>query len=77
MEVASSNPVTVPCFFSFMFLFYICIYLQIQSFECNSLSFPNHLMTTNNAYPTELMHSVSSRICLFVFDNAPFDGHFV
>ena len=27
--------------------------------------------------PIELMHSVASRICVFVFDNVPFDGHFV
>ena len=35
------------------------------------------LMTLTNAYPIELMHSVASRICVFVFDNVPFDGHFV
>ena len=25
----------------------------------------------------ELMHSVTSHICVFVFDNVPFVGHFV
>ena len=35
------------------------------------------LKTANNAYPIELMHSVASRVCVFVFDNVPFDVHFV
>ena len=35
------------------------------------------LMTEKNAYLIELMHSVASRICVFVFDNVLFDGHFV
>ena len=34
-------------------------------------------MTTNSPYPIELMHSVASRICIFMFANAPFKGHFV
>ena len=33
-------------------------------------------MTANNAYHFELMHLVASRICVFVFDNVSFDGHF-
>ena len=28
------------------------------------------LMIASNAYPIELMHSVASHICVFVFDNA-------
>ena len=35
------------------------------------------LMTANNVYHIELMHSVASRISVFVFDNVPFDEHFV
>ena len=35
------------------------------------------IMTANNAYPIELMHSVAYRICVIVVDNVPFDGHFV
>ena len=68
MEGASSNPVTVPYVFLFFFRFYNLINLFIYRY--NSLSFPNYifrliniaLMTANNAYPIELMHSVVSRI---------------
>ena len=28
-------------------------------------------------FNAELMHSLASRICNFVFDNVPFNGHFV
>ena len=34
------------------------------------------LMTEKNAYHIELMHSVASRICVFVFDNVLFDFSF-
>ena len=35
------------------------------------------LMTANSTYPIELMHSVACRMCIFVFANVPFKGHFV
>ena len=80
IQVASSNPVTVPCFFFSILYFYQFIYIFKDIIH-------NHLQTiwvaenrfndTNNAYPIELMRSVASRICIFVFDNVPFDGHFV
>ena len=85
MEVASSNPVTPPCvfFFVFVFRFYIFmnkfIYLKIKFIIISKPFWLLNiaLMTANDAYPIELMHSVASRICVFVFDNVQFDGHFV
>ena len=32
-------------------------------------------MTANNAYPIELVHSVASHICVFMFDNVSFHEH--
>ena len=75
IEVTSSNPVTVPCFFlDFIFLsIYLKIYFIIISKPFGLLNIA--LMAANNAYPIEVMHSVESRICVFVFDNVLFDGH--
>ena len=68
MEGASSNPVTVPCFsFSFFFFFRFYIFINLFFFRFIIISKPFRLinialMTANNAYPIELMHSVVSRI---------------
>ena len=86
MEVASLNPVTMPHFIIFFFRYYIFINLSIHRYNCLNI-IHNHFQTiwvavyrfngSNNTYPIELTHSVASRICVFVFNNVPFDGHFV
>ena len=81
-EGASSNPITVPCvvfFFRFFFDFICFIILFIYRYHYHFKPFRLinfALMTANNAYPIESMHSVVSHI-RSVFDNVPFDGHFV
>ena len=72
------EPVTgaVSCFSSGFFYFdffrVFCLFIDI---------FHNHLQAIWAAEyffnPIELMHSVASCICVFVFDNVLFDGHFV
>ena len=74
IEVASSNPVTLPFYFhQFIYLFIDIIHNHFQSIWVAEYRSND----SNNAYPIALMHSVSSRICVFVFDNVPFNGHFV
>ena len=81
IEVASSNPITVPCFCRgfFRYFFNLFIYLKIKviiiSKPFGLLNIA--LMKANIAYLIELMNSVASRICVFVFDNIPFDGQFI
>ena len=83
--VARSNPVTLTCFFVVVFFhsilyFYKFIYLFIDIVHSHSktLGLLNiALMKANHALPIELMLSVASHIRVFVFDNVPFDGHFV
>ena len=77
-----SNPVTVPCFLRFYIFINLFTYLHVFKDLFIIISKPVGLlnialMTKNNAYPIGLMHLVASSICVFVFDNVPFDGHFV
>ena len=68
LVVLSSSPVNAAFFLNFQ------LYIFINLFIYFSIA----LMTANNANPIELMHSVASRTeCVIVFDNVPFDGHFV
>ena len=66
------------CYFPFYIFINLFIYLNNFIIISKPFGLLNiALMTANNAYPIELMHSVASRICVIVFDNVPFDGHFV
>ena len=61
-----------------VYSFYILINLFIDIIHNHYQTILNiALMTEKDAYPIELMHSVASRICVFVFVNVPFEGHFV
>ena len=62
------------CFFPIIY-FYQFIYLFKDIFQNNFQTIT--LTTQNNKYPIEVIHSVASRICVFVYDNVPFDEHFV
>ena len=68
MEVESSNPVTVPCFFLFIFLFYICIIYRYNCLNIIHCHFKTiwaaeyRFNDNKNAYPTELMHPMPFRI---------------
>ena len=70
MEGASSSPVTVLVllffFFVFFFFDFICLlvylFIYIIHYRFQIISLINiALITANNAYPIELMHSVVSR----------------
>ena len=72
MEGASSDPVTVPYVLFFFVFIILLIYLFVDiihyHFQTISLDIIA-LMTANNAYPFQLMHSVVSRIyvpCLII-----------
>ena len=70
------------CTLFFFFFFFDLYYLFISRYNCLKIIKPFGLLniallTANNAYHTESMHSVASRICVFAFDNVPFDGHLV
>ena len=70
------------CVFFRFYIFYQFIYLFDLKYIIHNYFKPFGLMnialmTANKAYPIELMHSVASLICVFVFDSVPFDGYFV
>ena len=61
-----------------LFVFIDLYYLSICRYNCLNIIKPFRLlnitlMTANNAYHTESMHSVASRKCVFAFNNVPFD----
>ena len=60
-------------FHQFIILFIDIIHNHFQTIGLLNIA----LKAASNAYTFESMHSVASRICVFVFDNVPFDGHFV
>ena len=71
-------------FFLLLFLDFRFLLINLFIFRYNSYSFFKlfwllniALMTPNDAYSIESMHSVASRICVFMFDDVPFYGHFV
>ena len=53
--------------------FYLCINLC----NCLNIIYNKFLIISVSGFPIELMHSVASRICVFVFANVPFKKHFV
>ena len=73
MEVARSNPVTVPCFCLFFDLIFLLINLFIDIIH----DYFQIILIAEYRFNVELMHSAASRICDFVFHNIQFSGHFV
>ena len=71
MGVASLNLIAVPRFF--YFFFYLFIYL----YNCLNIILNQFLIIWVAPYAIELVHSVVSRISVFVFANFIFKGHFV
>ena len=69
------EPRHLPSFFDF--IFYQFIYLTINNHFKHIWVAEYRFNDSKNAYPIELMHSVASRVWVFVFDNVLFDGRFV
>ena len=75
-DFASSNPV-IKCLFICLFFFIQLFEYMHYQFEIISLA-ENRVNYSKHPHPVELTHSVLSRIlCVFVFANFPFKGHFV
>ena len=67
-----------PCHYTFLLFIHLYNCLNIIHIKSKSFRLLNiALMTAKSTYPIELMHSLSSRICVFKFANVSFKGHFV
>ena len=75
IEVASSNPVTV-LFFLFLSIIYLFIVIINNNFQ-TIWAAEYRFNDSKQCITYEVMHSVASLNCVSVFDNVPFDGHFV
>ena len=66
-------------FYSILYFYqfrYNCLTIIHNAFQTIYVSV-DRFNVSKKAYPIELVHSVTSRVCVLVFANVPFDGHFV
>ena len=84
MEGASSNPVTLPCVFFFSFFFFDFIFLSIYLF-IDIIHYHFQTISVDKYRFNDCKQCIPYRVDAFsgishirsVFDNVPFDGHFV